>query len=201
MSLSLEELIERTSELHDHLCPRQILGIRMGILAGEMLDLPLPQNSKRLFAFVETDGCFADGVSVASGCWLGHRTMRLVDYGRVAATFVDTETGTSIRICPHPESRDNAQKALPNEENHWKAQLAAYQILPNEKLLSWQFVELTVSMKAIISQPGVRTICSRCGEEILNEREVLIDDQPVCPACIGEAYYRQPADQFEVLPR
>ena len=57
-----------------------------------LLNLPLPQKDKRLLTFVETDGCFADGVSVATGCWLGRRTMRLVDYGKVAATFVDTHT-------------------------------------------------------------------------------------------------------------
>lgn len=76
--------------LHDHICPRQVLGLRMGQLAGEFLGLPLPQQDKRLFVFVETDGCFADGVMVATGCSLGHRTMRLEDKGKATATFIDT---------------------------------------------------------------------------------------------------------------
>jgi formylmethanofuran dehydrogenase subunit E len=60
----------------------------------------LPQNDKRLFAFVETDGCFCDGVAVASGCWVGHRTLRLMDYGKVPVTIVDTACARSAFILP-----------------------------------------------------------------------------------------------------
>jgi formylmethanofuran dehydrogenase subunit E len=88
--LALNQLLDRSAELHNHLCPRQVLGVRIGMYAGELLGLELPQTDKRLYTFVETDGCFADGVSVAAGCWLGRRTMRLMDYGKVAAVFVDT---------------------------------------------------------------------------------------------------------------
>ena len=171
------------------------------MLAGEILNLDLPQDDKRLFAFVETDGCFADGVAVASGCWLGHRTMRLMDYGRVAVTFVDTDTSQALRIWPHPESRHFAEQAHPNEESHWKAQLIGYQSLPNDKLLRWQPVELTVSMQEIISRPGLRVVCSRCGEEVLNERETIVDGEPICPGCLGEAYYRQATDKYELVSR
>ncbi|MGB1288420.1 MAG: FmdE family protein, partial [Aggregatilineales bacterium] len=76
----------------------------------------LPQRDKRLITFVETDGCFADGVSVATGCWLGRRTMRLMDYGKVAATFVDTLTGDAVRIAPHPQSRTRAITHCPDAE-------------------------------------------------------------------------------------
>ncbi len=104
---ALDDLLERTAALHDHLCPRQVLGVRMGMYAAALLELELPQRDKRLFTFVETDGCFADGVSVATGCWLGRRTMRLVDQGKIGATFVDTYTA---RLCTFPaSSRRRAQ--------------------------------------------------------------------------------------------
>src|SRR5688572_20541649 len=106
--IGLQTFLEQASALHNHLCPRQILGIRMGIYAAERLGLELPQTEKRLFTFVETDGCFADGVAVSTGCWLGHRTMRLMDYGKVAATFVDTQTDRAVRIWPHPTARQQA---------------------------------------------------------------------------------------------
>ncbi len=32
---SLDELLSRSAALHKHLCPRQVLGVRMGMLAGE----------------------------------------------------------------------------------------------------------------------------------------------------------------------
>ena len=60
-----EALMQSVAALHRHLCPRQVLGLRMGLLAGDWLGIELPQAGKRLIAIVETDGCFADGVAVA----------------------------------------------------------------------------------------------------------------------------------------
>ena len=57
----LQELLDKTAEYHHHLCPRQVLGVRMGMYAGELLGLELPQPRKRLLAIMETDGCGADG--------------------------------------------------------------------------------------------------------------------------------------------
>jgi len=162
----------------------------MGMLAGELLRLELPQSNKRLFVFVETDGCFADGVSVASGCTLGHRTLRLMDYGKVAATFVDTETETSLRIWPHPGARTRALDYMPDAKTHWHAQLDAYQIMPYDELYRWQPVKLTVPLKQIISRPGIRVSCAHCGEEILNGREVVIDGETLCLSCSGEHYFQ-----------
>lgn len=190
MLQTLDELLEKTSELHKHLCPRQVLGVRMGMLASEVLKLDLPQTNKRLYAFLETDGCFADGVSVATGCWLGHRTVRLMDYGKVAATFVDSHTGQAIRIAVHPQARQFAGEAESEARSRWHGQLEAYQYLPSDQLLTWQPVQLTLSMEALISRPGVRVNCAHCGEEILNEREHIVNGEPVCSACLGEAYYQ-----------
>jgi formylmethanofuran dehydrogenase subunit E len=44
--------------------------------------------------------CFADGISVATGCWLGRRTLQVADYGKIAATFVDLDTQQAFRIWP-----------------------------------------------------------------------------------------------------
>lgn len=185
----LGELLQRSSAMHRHLCPRQVLGARMGMYAGELLGLALPQTNKRLYVFVETDGCFADGVSVATGCWLGRRTMRLVDEGKVAATFVDSQTGRAIRIAPRPDSRERARRYAPDARSRWHSYLIAYQLMPVTDLLVAQPVTLTVDLKAIISRNGIRTVCDRCGEEIINAREVMRDGQTVCRTCAGDQYY------------
>ncbi len=65
---TLAVMLRKSASMHRHLCPRQVLGVRMGILAGKLLGLDLPQERKRLFVFMETDGCAADGVSVSTGC-------------------------------------------------------------------------------------------------------------------------------------
>jgi len=102
---TLEELLQESAAFHRHLCPRQVLGVRMGLLAGRRLGLDVPRDDKRLLTFVETDGCAADGVSVATGCRVGGRTLRVIDFGKVAATFVDTSTGGAIRVAPAPDVR------------------------------------------------------------------------------------------------
>lgn len=185
----LAEFLRRSSAMHRHLCPRQVLGARMGMYAGELLGLKLPQTNKRLYVFVETDGCFADGVSVATGCWLGRRTMRLIDEGKVAATFVDTQTGNAVRIAPHPNTRTLARQYAPDARSRWHAYLIAYQLMPVTDLLVAQPVTLTVDLKAIISRNGIRTTCERCGEEIINAREIIHDGQVVCRTCAGDRYY------------
>ena len=161
----------------------------MGIRAAQEFSLDLPQKDKRLFAFMETDGCAADGVSVATGCWVGRRTMRIIDYGKVAATFVDTETGRTIRIHPHPEARIHARRHFPNARSPWHGQLESYRAMPDDEVLVVRPVTLSVSLQSIISQPGTRTLCDSCGEEIINQREVWILGKCLCRTCAGERYY------------
>ncbi len=193
----IDQYRDQLLQLHDHICPRQVLGLRMGELAGEILGLRLPQTDKRLLVFVETDGCFADGVMVATGCSLGHRTMRLHDNGKVAATFVDTraESCCAVRIWPHPLARQRTVEYVPAAQSRWHTQLAAYQIMPVDELLCASPVELTVSIRTIISRPGVRATCAACGEEIINERELVRAGTTLCRSCAGEGrYYRQTSE-------
>jgi formylmethanofuran dehydrogenase subunit E len=185
----LETLLNQSAALHDHLCPRQVLGVRMGMYAAKLFSLELPQTDKRLYTFIETDGCFADGIAVATGCWLGHRTMRLMDLGKVAATFCDTKTGRCVRMWPHPASRERAAACTPGARSRWHGQREAYQIMPDTELLCFREVTLALSMNALVSRPCVRVVCDICGEEILNEREVLEAGKVLCRGCAGEAYY------------
>jgi formylmethanofuran dehydrogenase subunit E len=188
--LQLEEFLTASTLLHRHLCPRQVLGIRMGIYAATLLQVPYPQQNKRLYTFVETDGCFADGVALSTGCTLGHRTLRLMDYGKAAATFVDTQTEKALRIRPGLDIRTQASRLIPNAKSRWHAQLAAYQIMPTEDLFDVQTVCLTVSLSALLSRPGVRVTCDICHEEIINEREIMDGQTVLCRACAGTGYYQ-----------
>lgn len=95
---TLDELLTLSATHHHNICPRQVLGVRAGLLAGLLLDLPLPQPDKRLIAIAETDGCFVDRISAATGCYVGRRTLRVEDYGKTAASFIDSLTEQAIRI-------------------------------------------------------------------------------------------------------
>ena len=187
------ELLERSAVEHDHLCPRQVLGVRMGMYAADILGLALPQNNKRVYAFIETDGCFVDGVSTATGCTVGHRTMYVLDFGKMAATFVDTLSDRAVRIVPHPDIRNNVSVYAPHVEDHWQAYLAAYQVMRFDEMFVDTPVLLTVSMEKLISREGARVCCEQCGEEIFNEREECVHGKVLCRACAGAAYYRLPA--------
>jgi formylmethanofuran dehydrogenase subunit E len=187
---TFNELLESSAALHRHLCPRQVLGIRMGIWAGELLALDLPQSNKRLLTIVETDGCFCDGVAVATNCWVGRRTMRVEDYGKVAATFVDTQTSRAWRMAPRADARAQAATYAPEATNRWQAMLLGYQRMPTAELLVAQPVELLTPIGEIVSRAGQRVPCDHCGEEIINAREVHVEGATLCRVCAGGGYYR-----------
>ncbi|MBI3165853.1 MAG: TraR/DksA C4-type zinc finger protein [Chloroflexi bacterium] len=185
----LDEILRDSATHHHRLCPRQVLGARVGMFAASLLTLDLPQSDKRLLAFAETDGCFVDGISAATGCYVGRRTLRVEDFGKTAATFVDTRTEQVIRIIPRHNIRELAWDYAPSARNKWEAQLIGYQDIPDELLLDWQNVELTTPIMQIIGQAGKRAACEICGEEIINQREVMREGTVLCKSCAGESYY------------
>jgi formylmethanofuran dehydrogenase subunit E len=185
----LAELLAATASLHDHLCPRQVLGVRMGVLAGRVLGLPVPQVDKRLLCIMETDGCASDGVAVATHCRVGRRTMRIEDYGKVAATFVDTRHERAVRIAPQPSARERAAAYAPQASSRWEAMLLGYQRMPDVELLVARPVRLKVPVERLVSRPGRRVPCAECGEEIMNEREVMLGGRVLCRGCAGQGYY------------
>ena len=187
----LETLLKISSRNHSHLCPRQILGARIGLAGLAALGFQEPPEDKRLIVILETDGCFADGVIAATNCSVGHRTLRVEDYGKTAATFADVKTGRAVRVAPAIDVREQACMCVPEESRHYFAQMQAYRVLPDETLLMLTEVKLTPSIEQIVSRPGVRVNCAICGEEILNQREVCREGLILCRACAGMAYYRE----------
>jgi formylmethanofuran dehydrogenase subunit E len=187
---SLQHILDQSSARHSHLCPRQVLGVRIGLAGAAALNLDVPRPDKRLLIIIETDGCFADGIEAATGCTVGHRTLRVEDFGKIAATFVDVKTGQAVRVAPRLDVRERAYACASDERRHYFAQLKAYQVLPDHELLSIQRVQLMTPVEAIVSRPGVRVNCEVCGEEIINEREVEHAGMRLCRSCAGQGYYR-----------
>jgi formylmethanofuran dehydrogenase subunit E len=186
----LQALLTESAARHSHLCPRQVLGVRAAQAAGEVLGLELPTHEKTLLVIAETDGCFVDGLEVGAGVSVGHRTLRIADFGKIAATFVDLQTGRAIRIAPAPDVRSTAWDWATDQDNRYAAQLKGYQVMPPAELFTVQEVCLEPDLEAIISQPGLRATCDACGEEVINQREVLRDNRTLCLACSGQSYYR-----------
>jgi formylmethanofuran dehydrogenase subunit E len=192
--MNITHLLEKSMQDHDHLCPRQILGVRIGLAGMKALGFDEPPTKKQLLVISETDGCFVDGVIAATGCTIGHRTMRVEDYGKVAATFVDTKTGLAVRVAPRLDVRERACTFVPEVSRHYFAQMQAYQTMPDEEMFTVQEVTLTIPLEQILSRPGVRVNCDVCGEEIMNERETLREGLTLCCSCAGNGYYQSALD-------
>ena len=189
-SMDIKPFLAIASSDHKHICPRQILGVRFGLKGMEVLGLEVSLRHKHLLVISETDGCFIDGVIAVTKCTVGHRRLRVEDYGKVAATFVNVKTGQAIRIAPTLDVREKANVYAPEEKRHYFAQMKAYQIMPDEELMNVQEVALNFSLDELISHSGKRVNCERCGEEIINEREVLIEGKIYCKSCAGDGYYQ-----------
>ncbi len=197
----LDNILELSSSWHKHLCPRQVLGARMGLAGAAALGLEIPRSDKRLLAIVETDGCFSSGLEAATGCSVRHRTLRVADYGKIAVTLVDVKTETAVRIAPQLDVRQKAYAYAPDEKKHYYAQLVGYQHMPDAELLTIQPVRLQTPIGQIVSRAGVRVNCAVCGEEIINEREMMWGERPLCVACAGPAYYMPEELVFVVKAR
>jgi formylmethanofuran dehydrogenase subunit E len=187
----LSGMLRQSSARHDHLCPRQVLGVRMGLAGLAAIGLEAPMPHKAALVILETDSCFADGIEVATGATVGHRTLRVMDFGKIAAVFANIKTGQAVRLAPKLDIRERAPLYAPQAKNKYAAQLNAYQVMPEAELFSCEAVLLEASLEAIVSRPGLRTVCARCGEEIINGRQISVGDETLCAACAGAGYYRK----------
>src|SRR5438128_12650929 len=106
----LDELLERAEQSHGHMCAGQVLGVRMALLGCRAVGVEEPRGKDRkaLLVFVEIDRCAADAINTVTGCRLGKRTLKYYDYGKLAATFLNTKTNEPVRIVTLDQARDRA---------------------------------------------------------------------------------------------
>lgn len=138
----------------------------------------------------------ANRIRVATGATVGHRTLRVVDLGKIAATFTDLKTATSLRLAPRLDVRTRALTYAPEEKRRYFAQLKGYQMMPDEELFIFQWVEMQTPPSQIISHQNARAHCSNCGGEVINEREVVEDGKVLCQTCAFGGYYRLKRDNL-----
>ena len=191
---NLPALLAEAGRHHGHICPGQVLGVRMAILGCERLGIYDPKSSKRLITFVETDRCGTDAVQTVTGCTLGKRTLKFVDYGKLAATFLDTDTGRAVRIAARERARDAALRFAPDEVDPHAAQLRAYKALPEEDLFNVREVRATLDEADLPGRSRGRVVCTECGEGVSNGRELSVAGRTLCRACAGVPYYQEAGD-------
>lgn len=188
---SLDSYLREAEVAHGHLCAGQVLGVRMAMLGLRKLaiDDPRGKDRKRLVTFVEIDRCATDAVSVVTGCRLGKRALKFRDWGKMAATFIDVQSGRAFRIAARESSKALAKTMYPDlDKNH--AQMRAYREMPDDDLFEVQQVRVDLPPEEFPGYKGERIVCSECGEGINFRREVVRDGHTLCRACAGESYYR-----------
>ena len=189
---TLDDFLREAEIAHGHLCAGQVLGVRMAMLGLQKLGIedPRGKDRKRLVTFVEIDRCATDAVAVVTGCRLGKRALKFRDWGKVAATFVDLSAGRAYRIAARESSKALARSLHPEIENKNQQQMLAYREMADDDLFDVQAVTVELPPEEFPGYKGERAVCARCGEGINFRREVVRDNQVLCRACAGEAYYR-----------
>ena len=189
---SLEEYLDLAAQSHGHMCPGQVLGVRMAMRGLAELGFDDPAKfRKRLMTFVEIDRCATDAVSLVTGCRLGRRSLKFVDYGKVAATFVDLETRRAVRVLARDDSRSKAKSMFPEMAEESKRQLAAYKVMDEAELFVVENVEVNLAPEDLPGRPRSRVACGQCGEGINDGRERRVDGRVLCRSCAGENYYKK----------
>lgn len=187
---TLEEYLGEAERNHGHLCPGQVLGVRMAMLGCQLVGLEEPKVGKRLIVFVEIDRCAADAINTVTGCRLGKRTLKFRDFGKLAATFLNTETGAAVRISAYESSRELAKQQFSHLPTKKEQQMTAYQTLSDEQLFKVERVLVNLSDADRPGHPTSRVSCELCGEGINDRREQLREGRLLCRACAGERYYQ-----------
>jgi formylmethanofuran dehydrogenase subunit E len=190
---SFEDLLSASVENHGHLCPGQVVGVRMAMLGCRLIGLDNPRQDdqiKKLIVYVEMDRCTGDAVAFVTGAKLGRRSLKYVDYGIMAATFLNLETNQAYRIISTEESRDLANKYAPEFNDKTTQQIEAYKRMPESVLFRIQKVHVPLSEFDLPGPTRKKVTCAGCGQVVRDNKEVQIDGKPYCRPCANGAYFK-----------
>ncbi|TBV82720.1 MAG: formylmethanofuran dehydrogenase [Desulfobulbaceae bacterium] len=186
-----EQLLAKSTAIHGHICAGQVIGVRLAMIGLRAIGIDDPRGRQRkdFYVLVEIDRCATDAIQSVTGCSLGKRSLKWLDYGIMAATFVNLKSGQAIRITAREESRELAKKYCPEIENKSRQQLEAYRLMPEEQLFSLQPVKVEVPAQDLPGKPLRRVQCQSCGDWVQDSREVQKNQQTLCRPCATGRYY------------
>jgi formylmethanofuran dehydrogenase subunit E len=189
----MKDLMERYELTRGNLCPGTLLALRMAVLGCTRLGIGDPRGAdrKKLIVWVEIDRWLADAVEVVTGARLGKRTLKFLDYGKLAATFLNVETGKAVRIVALESSRQLADLRHPEIESKFDRQMRTYLEASEEELFGVTNVGVRVPANDLPGHPRSRLICQKCGEGVNDGREISLPDSvTLCRPCLYGAYYQ-----------
>lgn len=173
------EDLQEAVAYHGHLCSGQILGVRMARMALGILGIEDPKKFRDLVVYVECDRCLTDAISTVTGCKLGKRNLKWMDYGKSAATFLNVQSGAAVRI--YRETR-----LYPPEGEDL---VVFFEAIPDEDMFSAKHVKVRYRAVDLPGKPLDAMTCPRCNEEVIDGRQVIRDGIAMCKACAESPYY------------
>lgn len=176
---TFEQDLHEANEYHGHLCSGQVIGVRMARYAMQLLGIEDPQNFRNLIVYVECDRCLTDAIGTVTGCKLGKRNLKWLDYGKSAATFLNLESQKAVRLY-----RKNRTYPPDGEDL-----VAYFNQIPDEEMFQVQNVTVFYELTDLPGKPLDSMICPICGEEVIDGRQVLRNGQEICKSCDEGDYY------------
>ncbi len=188
-----ETLLKGSAKAHGHLCPGQVVGVRMAMLGCSLIGLDEPgrlPQIKKLIVYVEIDRCATDAIAFVTGVKLGRRSLKFVDNGIMAATFVNLETKKAFRILSTEKSRDLAALYAPDVMNREKQQLEAYKKMNLDDLFIVEAVSVDVPACDFPGPTRFKAVCAKCNTIVRDKREVLKNNEILCRNCAFGSYFQ-----------
>ena len=189
--VSFEELLKESTTVHGHICAGQVIGVRMSMLALSLIGVQEPKGAdrKKLYVIVEIDRCATDAIQSVTGCSLGKRSMKWLDYGIMAATFVNLASGAAVRVTALEEARELSQKYCADITDKYARQLEAYKIMADDELFRIEHVSVGIPPEDLPGRPLRRVQCSVCSDWVQDKRDVIVNGAILCRNCSGGRYY------------
>ena len=185
-------LLESSAEAHGHLCPGQVVGVRMALLGCKLIGLDEPRRHdqiKKLIIYVEMDRCTADAVAHVTGVKLGRRSLKFMDYGIMASTFVNLESEKAFRVVSTEEARSLAAVYAPGIAEKYAQQLEAYKKMPDSVLFKVHQVDINIDDSDMPGPTRYKATCSRCGQVVRDRREIIKNGEILCKPCAEKTYF------------
>jgi formylmethanofuran dehydrogenase subunit E len=172
--------LKKAEAFHGHICMGIALGTRISLAAMQSFGLKPGEKHKNLIVYTEIDRCMTDAVQVVTGCSLGHRSLKFADYGKFAATFVNTDTGKAVR--------GTVKEHYGNDEPI-EVQLKKLARIPDSQLVTLEEVTVNIPKADLPGSPTHKAVCAVCGETVMDGREAHDGERDLCRACAGKPYY------------
>lgn len=189
--------LDKGREFHGEVCPGIVMGTRIALAGMRELGMNPDERNRDLIVYVEIDRCMADAVQAVTGISMGHRTLKYKDYGKFAATFLDLSTGKAVRVSavesqgpPVPQNSDKESAEEPAKQD-MKGMVGKLTKVPEEELLLIEEVKVDIGEHDIPGFPKFRAYCEKCGDRVLDRREVIVDGRTLCKACAEGSYYQK----------